>query len=149
MPTNDEALAALDRFVGEWTMGSSLAPAGEDAPRAVTSFEWLTGRRFLVQRWEIDVPDAPDGIAVIGFDTEDGPLVQHYFDSRGVARVYTMTFTNGRWTLERIATAPDFSQRFTGTFGPDGDTIDGVWELSHDRGATWETDFSLTYTRAH
>jgi hypothetical protein len=149
MPANDEVLESLDGLVGEWTMGSSLAPDGGDAPRAVTTFEWLPGRRFLVQRWEIDVPEAPDGIAIIGFDTEDGPLVQHYFDSRGVARVYMMTFADGRWTLERIAPAPDFSQRFTGTFGDGGETIDGVWEISHDRGVTWATDFTLTYTRTH
>ncbi|MGH2992653.1 MAG: hypothetical protein ACRDL1_03860 [Solirubrobacterales bacterium] len=31
-------------------------------------FEWLPGERFLVQHWEVPHPDAPDGIAIIGFD---------------------------------------------------------------------------------
>jgi hypothetical protein len=35
-----------------------------------------------------------------------------------------MTFADKVWTLQRIAAAPDFSQRFTGTFGDD-DTIVG------------------------
>jgi hypothetical protein len=36
-------------------------------------------------------------------------LVQHYFDSRGVARVYDMAFDDGVWMLERYAAYPDFS----------------------------------------
>jgi hypothetical protein len=75
---------ALDVFVGAWRLESSLAPEGEQ-PKAETTFEWLEGRRFLVQRWHVDVPAAPDGIAVIGFDEERGTYLQHYFDSRGVA----------------------------------------------------------------
>jgi len=29
------------------------------------------GERFLVERWEVPVPEAPDGIAIIGADPED------------------------------------------------------------------------------
>jgi hypothetical protein len=46
----------------------------------------MPGEQFLIQRWEVDHPDAPDGLAVIG--AADDGYVQHYFDSRGVARVY-------------------------------------------------------------
>ena len=72
-------------------------------------------------------------------------MLQHYFDSRGIARIYQMTFADKVWTLQRIAGAPDFSQRFTGTFGDD-DTIVGRWESSRD-GSNWDPDFDLTYTR--
>jgi hypothetical protein len=136
-------LEELDVFVGVWRMTSSFAPEGE-GPKAETSFEWLEGRRFLVQRWRVEHPDAPDGIAVIGWDDERGTYLQHYFDSRGVARVYEMSFADGVWKLRRIA--PGFSQRFTGTFDETGDTIAGTWESSSD-GSTWERDFDLTYTR--
>src|SRR5258706_337933 len=54
-------LDELDIFVGEWIMTTSLVPDPADAPRARISFEWLTGRRFLMQRWEVEHPDAPDG----------------------------------------------------------------------------------------
>jgi hypothetical protein len=144
--TAHEALEPLDVFVGEWSMSTSFAPSPADAPRARTTFEWLPGRSFLVQRWEVEHPDAPDGIAIIGFDADKATLLQHYFDSRGVARVYEMTFANGVWTLQRLATAPDFSQRFTGTFSEDGNTIVGRWESSSD-GSDWKHDFDLTYTR--
>jgi hypothetical protein len=43
---------------------------------------------------------------------------RHYFDSRGVARVYAMTITDEAWTLVREH--PGFSQRFVGAFSGDG-----------------------------
>ena len=135
----------LDHLVGIWNMSSSLPSEGEP-PHAETSFEWLDGRRFLIQRWRIDHPAAPDGIAVIGAGESEGTYRQHYFDSRGVERVYEMTLADGVWRLWRSASAPDFSQRFTGTFDPAGDTISGTWELSH-HGSTWEHDFDLMYVR--
>jgi Protein of unknown function (DUF1579) len=139
-------LEPLDAFVGEWSMATSLSPSPADAPRARTTFEWLPGRRFLIQRWEVDHPDAPDGIAVIGFDSDKTTLLQHYFDSRGVTRVYEMTFADKVWTLQRYAAAPDFSQRFTASFDDEGDTIAGRWESSSD-GSNWDPDFDLSYTR--
>lgn len=139
-------LEALDVLVGEWSLTSSFSPDPATAPRARTTFEWLLGNSFLVQRWEVDHPDAPDGIAIIGFDAEKGTLLQHYFDSRGVARVYEMGFAGKTWTLQRFGAAPDFSQRFTGTLSEDDNTIVGRWESSAD-GSSWEHDFDLTYTR--
>jgi hypothetical protein len=50
-------------------------------------FEWMTGERFLIQCWDVPVPEAPDGLAIIGFDEGRGTFLQHDFDSRGIARV--------------------------------------------------------------
>lgn len=141
-----EAMMGLEPLVGEWSMTPSFAQNPADAPRAVTTFDWLPGKRFLVQRWEVEHPDAPDGIAIIGFEPAKATLLQHYFDSRGVARVYEMAFANGVWTLQRFGAAPDFSQRFTGQFSEDANTIAGRWEISTD-GSNWSDDFGLTYTR--
>jgi hypothetical protein len=80
-------------------------------------------------------------------DATGAGYLQHYFDSRGVARLYEMTFADNVWTLERHADAPDFSQRFTGTFDDDRNTIVGRWESSSDS-SNWKPDFDLTYTRA-
>jgi hypothetical protein len=148
--TATAALAALAPLVGEWTVAARFPnQALGEVPGATTVFEWLPGERFLVQRWEVPVPEAPDGIAVIGFDEERGSLLQHYFDSRGVARVYEMTFVDRVWRLERTEAdfSPlDFSQRYVGELSDDGRTIAGRWEIAHDR-STWELDFHLTYTR--
>lgn len=88
--------------------------------------------------------DAPDGIAIIGFDPDETALLQHYFDSRGTARVYRMTFADTVWTLHGSAAMSGFSQRFTGTV--DNDTILGRWETSSG-GMNWNLDFDLIYTR--
>ena len=109
------------------------------------SFEWLDGGKFLIQRWSVDVPEAPDGIAIIGAGDEPGSFRQHYFDSRGVRRVYEMSLLDGVWKLWRDAPDP-FPQRYIGTFSDDGKTISGGWEKAAD-GSHWETDFDLTYRR--
>jgi hypothetical protein len=116
---------------------------------ARTMFEWLPGRRFVIQRREVPHPAAPDGIAIIAYDAREGGYVQHYFDSRGVARLYQMSFADGLWKLWRTAAdfSPlEFSQRYTGTFSDDRRTIRGSWESSGD-GAAWERDFELIYTK--
>ena len=139
-------LAALEALAGEWTLEVSFAP---DAPKATVGFEWMPGGRFLVERWQVPVPEAPDGLAVIGYDEGRGTLLQHYFDTRGVARVYEMELADGVWRLERTQPdfAPlDFAQRYTGRFTEDGTAIEGTWEINH--GDAWEKDFDLTYRRA-
>ena len=140
----------LKPFVGEWSL-EVTPPGGEpsgDVGARVT-FEFMPGGKFLVERWTVPIPEAPDGIALIGYDEGRGTLLQHYFDERGVARVYEMKFEDGVWELER--TKPDFSpldfaQRFRGTFSEDGSVIEGRWEICHD-GSTWEHDFDLTYRK--
>ena len=85
-------------------------------------------------------------MAIIGFDESKSALLQHYFDSRGVARIYEMAFDGEVWTLERHGPRPDFSQRFSGRFDVDRNRIVGAWEGSDD-GVSWSHDFDLTYTR--
>jgi hypothetical protein len=145
MPAAD--LAALESFVGEWIVHASIGP-----PEAVgrARFEWALGGAYLLERSEAPDP-APDGLCVIAPAADGAGYTQHYFDSRGVVRLYAMTFADGEWTLLR--TEPDFSpldfsQRYTGTFSPDGDVIEGRWETSDDLGATWTLDFELDYRRA-
>jgi hypothetical protein len=147
-PSNE--IAPLELLVGEWSVQAVAPWAPPSDLRGRTVFDWMTGGKFLVQRWEVPIDEAPDGLAVIGSDPENsGGYLQHYFDSRGVARVYSMGFDDGVWTLSRTTAdfSPlDFAQRFTGTVSENGRTIRGHWELAHD-GSTWEHDFELVYTR--
>jgi hypothetical protein len=139
----------LDAFMGEWSMEAQFPGGPSSGPLGRTVFEWLPGRQFVLQRWEVPDPAAPDGVAIIGSAEGHDAYFQHYYDSRGVARIYSMTFNNGVWQLLRDT--PDFSplnfaQRFTAKFNADGNTIRGSWESSSD-GTSWKHDFHLAYTR--
>jgi hypothetical protein len=139
------ALERLAPLVGEWSTETSMGPGVFGRSK----FEWALGGQYLLQRSEVpDVPQAPDGLMIVAVEP-DGSLLQHYYDSRGVTRLYAMTFEDGTWTLLRDKpdfSPLDFAQRFVGRLSPDGDTIDGRWELAED-GTNWRVDFELVYRR--
>jgi hypothetical protein len=143
-PTAEDALKSLEPLIGEWTM-EAKPPGGEPWPgEGRLSFEWMEGEQLLIQRWSIDMPEAPNGIAVIGCDAANGRYYQLYTDERGVCRVYEMSIGDGEWKLWREG--EPFAQRFAGTFSDDGSTITGRWELAED-GKDYKTDFDLTYRK--
>ena len=137
------ALEELVAFVGQWDLAVDL-PGAADVRGRVT-FD-LMGEA-LVQRTTVPVHEAPDSCCVV--IRHDDRFIQHYFDSRGVARLYEMSFDGKTWTLERIKpdfTPLEFAQRFVGTFNADGTTITGEWQSS-PIGHEWTRDFGLTYQR--
>ena len=146
--------AALDHFdalIGTWEMEASFRAGyfGPEAPAITsrsgrTTFEWLEGKFFLTQRFVNDHPAAPSGIAIIGSGHEPDILLQHYYDSRGVSRVYETSFDGRTWKVWREA--PGFSQRYTGRLSDDGRRIEGAWEGSTD-GHEWKHDFDLAYIK--
>ena len=92
----------------------------------------------------MDDPAFPRGVMVIGPDVTGERVVQHYFDSRGVARVYDVSLEDRVLRLWRDDA--DFAQRYSGRLSADGTTLEGAWEICED-GATWEHDFDLTYEK--
>jgi hypothetical protein len=155
--TSDTRAIALQRlapFIGTWRLEAEFSPAVQsgvvspDHESASAIFEWALGGQYLMQHSHAPHP-APDSLSIISFDADHETDVQHYFDSRGVVRVYAMTFSDGVWNLLRESpdfSPLDFSQRFTGTFSDDGDSIIGRWEISRN-GSPWESDFDLSYFR--
>jgi len=139
-------LEELEPLVGAWTTEVRMPPGGGEPVRGRTTFEWLDGGGYLIQRVTMDNPVFPRGVMVIGPTAGGERIVQHYFDSRGVARVYEVSFEDRVLRLWRDKDA-DFAQRYTGRLSADGTTIEGAWERSDD-GCNWEHDFDLTYTRA-
>ena len=138
-------LEELEPLVGEWSMEAS-PPGGPPWPgEGRVSFEWLEDGAFLLQRWSIDMPEAPNGVAIIGCDASNGTCFQLYTDDRGVRRVYELSFADGEWRMWRDADDP-FPQRFVAELGDDGRTITGRWEKAED-GSNWDTDFDLTYRK--
>lgn len=139
--TNPE-LAPFDAMVGDWTTEATHPAYPSAVVHGHTTFEWLEGEQFLIQRSRTDHPDFPDSIAVIGAVTEG--LSMYYFDSRGVHRVYEVSLSDGVLRIWRDA--PGFSQRLAARFSDDGNTVSGTWELSEDD-ATWNDDLAITFRR--
>ncbi|MGD0380093.1 MAG: DUF1579 family protein [Acidimicrobiales bacterium] len=151
MDDNDRTplLQRLEPFVGRWTMEALFPGVEPTGPTGRTTFEWMLGGQFLLQRTEVSEPGAPEAVMIVGLDPEGAAFTQHYFDSRGVARLYSMNVEERIWTLQRDTpdfTSLPFRQRFVGHFSEDGGRIDGRWERSQD-GASWEHDFELIYER--
>src|SRR5688572_12884513 len=141
------ALERLDIFIGEWNIEITSMSFRTDpsvVERGRTSFDWLEGGAFLIQHSEISAADFPRSTAIIAPDDAAETYGMLYFDSRGVSRIYKMTFHGGIWTIWREF--PGFSQRFNGTFSDDNNMITARWEKSSD-GSHWEHDFDLTYTK--
>ena len=139
------ANGSLGVLVGRWELAVDL-PGAQDVRGQVT-FDMMGD--VLVQRTTVPVPEAPDSCCVV-VRHDDGGFTQHYFDSRGIARLYEMTFDGRSWTLQRTKpdfTPLDFHQRFLGTLDDGVSTIAGEWQSSPD-GREWSRDFGLTYRRS-
>ncbi len=106
-------IGPLRDLAGEWELAVDLP--GAEGVRGHVLFE--TMGEVLIQRTTVPVAEAPDSCCVV-VTGDDGRYIQHYFDSRGVARLYAMTFDGRTWTLERTKpdfSPPDFHQRFVGS----------------------------------
>lgn len=138
------ALRPLGALVGEWITAGTHPLFSGAILRGRVSFEWLEGGAFLIMYSDVEQPGPPSAIAVFGRDDSVERYSMLYFDERGVSRIYEMSLEGSVWKMWR--NSPGFSQRFTGTFSDDGNTITGVWELSKGD-AKWERDLQLTYTK--
>jgi hypothetical protein len=137
------SIEQLRPLIGDWTAEVDIAEG-----KGTVSFEYALDGAFVLQRSGVDHPDVPDTLAVIAPDGD--AFLQHYFDSRGVVRLYAMTF-DGR-TLTFLREKADFSelgfrQRYVGELSEDGRTITGEWQTGDLDGGEWKKDFGLTYRR--
>lgn len=155
----DASLALLGRLVGSWTTEATHPAMPGVVVHGTADVEWLEGERFLIHRARTDRPEFPDSISIIGRSDSDrvdeatgalpsaageAPLRLHYFDSRGVFRLYEVDVDETSWRYWRAA--PGFSQRFVGTFADHNDTIVGQSQLCRDD-RTWHDDLAITYRR--
>jgi hypothetical protein len=138
------ALAPFAMLIGEWRTTGTHPHVPGTVFHGRTSFAWHEGGAFVVMRSEIDEPEIPSGVAVIGGDDGAGTFSMLYFDERGVSRQYAVTMSGNRMTWRRDEAG--FAQRSTLTVDDVGTTMVGRGEMSRDGGA-WEDDLSLTYER--
>ena len=143
----------FEPLIGTW-LGEGEMPI--DPPMRIT-VEATVERLgpFLIFRSRGDPADVPDSISIIGGAPEGEPQPMHYFDERGVERLYVTSIEGSTWTISRSPgedwngpAGPGFNQRFIGELSPDGERIDGRWERGMgDAGDQWELDFPLSCVR--
>jgi hypothetical protein len=113
--------------------------------RGRAKFEWIENGAYLAVRDQVEQGEIPSGMWIVGADDSKAECTSLYYDTRGVRRVYQMTFCDGVWKIWR--NAPEFKQRFIGKLAPGGRKITGQWEMDAD-GPGWKKDFELVYRRA-
>jgi hypothetical protein len=110
---------------------------------------------FVVIRSVGEPADLPDNISIVGGGPDGEAQPMHYFDSRGVKRLFLMTVDGSTWTIWRAPgedwngpDGPGFNQRYIGEISTDGRSIAGRWERGlGEAGDEWELDFPFDYVR--
>lgn len=142
---SNPALRDLEVVVGSWaTVGTHPYLPGRTL-HGRASFQWIEGGAFLLMRSEVDAPEIPSGVAIVGSDNANGEVYMLYFDERDVSRRYDMSIEGNVVRWQRASR--DFSQRMVLSVADDGATMVGKGEMSANGGA-WEPDLELTYSRA-
>lgn len=128
---------SLDRLLGSWDV--TMRHVAMDEPVfGRQTYERVLDGAFVRLDWTYDHPDFPNAVAMLD------ESASHYFDVRGIARIYDLSFDNAGWSM--IRRDPDFWQRSAVRF-IGADAMEGTGENSHDGGATWEHDFAISYLR--
>ena len=138
-------LQALAGLIGEWTLLGSHPLVPGKTFHGHASFSWIESGAFLVYRVQIDEPEIPDGVAILGTDDavpDEGSML--YFDTRSVSREYRWSVSGNVWTWSRDE--PGFAQRMALTLADDGQSIQAQGRMARD-GQAWEPDLQLSYRR--
>jgi hypothetical protein len=76
----------LEPLIGEWRM--AMVMPGQEGPDelpdigARVTFEWMGEQAFVLERWRVPIPGAPNGLGVLGWDEGRGTRRRHRCDSR-------------------------------------------------------------------
>ena len=123
----------LSPFVGTWkTTGATRATADAPSERidATDRYEWMEGGFFLLHHVDSRTPYAGKALEIIGQDTVGDRYRVTGYDSEGRTRTSTYEL-KGREL--RISAE---TERLTGAFSNDGETLNGTWERTKD-GLRW------------
>jgi Protein of unknown function (DUF1579) len=137
----------LEVLVGRWkTEGRTRETPEAPAVRidALDTYEWLDGGFSLLHRVDARVGDQHvQGAEIIGYDPERRAYITQYFGSDGPS-AYEAELSDEQGALVwRMRSKTD---RFTGTFSDDGNTLTGHWE-SLDQDSNWQPWMDITLTR--
>jgi len=143
----------FDRLIGEWHVEGEIPIEPPMRVSGESKLERLGA--FIVFSSVAEPADVPDSLSVIGGAPNDEPQPMHYFDSRGVKRLFMTAVEESTWKIWRAPgedwsgpDGPGFNQRFIGEISADGTRIEARWERGMgDAGDAWELDFPITYVR--
>jgi hypothetical protein len=143
----------FEPLIGEWHGEGSIPIEPPMNISVLATIERLGA--FIVFRSVGEPTEVPDNISIIGGAPDGEPQPMHYFDARGVERLYLTAIEGSTWTIWRAPDedwngphGPGFNQRFIGEISADGRTIVARWERGMgDAGHRWELDFPITYVR--
>lgn len=140
---------AFEPLIGAWH-GEGELPGPPLTMSVEATIERLGA--FIVFRSTGEPAEMPDTLSIIGPATGGEPRPMHYFDERGVKRLFLTTIEGSTWKIWRAPgedpngpDGPGFDQRFIGEFSADHRRIEGRWERRS--GDKWEIDFPMTYVR--
>jgi hypothetical protein len=143
----------FEPLIGEWH-GEGEIPI--EPPMKVTVEAKISRLGKFILFSTVGKPaEVPDSVSIIGGAPEGEPQPMHYFDSRGVKRLFVMAVKDSTVKIWRAPgedwngpDGPGFNQRFIGEISADGKTIRGRWERGMgDAGDKWEIDFPIDYVR--
>ena len=143
----------FEPLIGEWR-GEGEIPIEPPMKVSVKATVERLGA-FIVFRPVTEVGDVPGSVSIIGGALDGEPQPMHYFDERGVKRLFLTALEGPTWKIWLAPgedwngpDGPGFNQRFIGEISADGRSIKGRWERGlGDAGDQWETDFPLDYVR--
>ncbi len=144
----------FEPLIGAWTVVGEIP--GIEPPMKIAGVAKLERLgEFIVYSLTSEPPEVPDSISIVGGAPDGEPQPMHYFDSRGVQRLYLMALEGSTWKIWRAPgedwngpLGPGFNQRFIGEISADGRSIAARWERGMgDAGDEWELDFPIAYSR--
>jgi hypothetical protein len=143
----------FEPLIGEWRVEGEIPIEPPMKVSGEAKIERLGN--FIVFSSVSEPVEVPDSISIIGGAPEGEPQPMHYFDSRGVQRLFLMALDGSTWKIWRAPgedwngpNGPGFNQRFIGEVSADGKTIRARWERGMgEAGDVWEIDFPITYYR--
>jgi hypothetical protein len=137
----------LTALVGRWRTGGRTI-ATRNAPGAtidaVDTYDWLPGRFSLLHTLDARVGEEHvEGAEIIGWDPARQAYGTQYFGSDG-PNAYEANLAEEEGVL--VWSMRSATDRFTGRFSDDGNTITGHWERLDDE-KNWQPWMEITLTR--
>jgi hypothetical protein len=125
LPGPDPALRKFDRFIGTWEMKGRTLSSDVDDVTARTTFEWLPGGHFLVQRFAADFMGMDiQSLEVIRYDPETGTFPSTVFANMvGTPLPYRWEIDDDEVTIKAEAAGATFHGRWS----DDGTVFSGGW----------------------